>query len=41
MAKLLAEATAPKTTNANATPEIAKKSVKGKRASETTDESAK
>lgn len=41
MAKLLAEASAPKTTNAAATPEIAKKSVKSKRVSETADESAK
>lgn len=41
MARLLAETSAPKTTNAVATPETAKKSVKGKRTSETADESAK
>ena len=41
MAKLLAEATAPKTTNAVAVPEVEKKITKGKRASETADESKK
>jgi len=40
MAKLLAEATAPKTTNATVTPDAAKKSIKGKRIN-TADESAK
>ena len=41
MSKLLAEATAPKTTNVVAVPEVEKKITKGKRASETTDESKK